>query len=201
MFALAALSAMAAIASDWRRRLPSFYLFKPLTTALLLAAAAWTSPVQGGDYRQWMLAGLALCWLGDVALMFAGSRAFLAGLSAFLLGHLAFCAALLQHLHAAIPWWFVVAPLLGAAGGLRLRRLRLPVALYAATLLAMLELAAWRALTLNLQVAWLALAGAAAFTVSDAMLARRRFIGDFTLAQALILSSYWLGIGLLAASV
>src|SRR5262245_12859650 len=37
----------------------------------------------------WIIAGLALGAIGDVALLFSGTAAFLAGLSAFLAGHVA----------------------------------------------------------------------------------------------------------------
>ena len=47
---------------------------------------------------------------------------------------------------------------------------------------------------------WLAAAGALLFMVSDSVLAVRQFRGPYPRAQALILSTYWLAIALVAAA-
>jgi len=47
----------------------------------------------------------------------------------------------------------------------------------------------------------LAVAGALLFVVSDSSLALRKFAGPYRGAQALILSTYWISIGLIASSV
>lgn len=83
----AVFSALLTIASDWQLRRPVFYLFKPLTTALIIGIAVQTLAGKP-EYQQWMLAGLVLCLGGDIALMFHSNRAFITGLSAFLLAHL-----------------------------------------------------------------------------------------------------------------
>ena len=49
--------------------------------------------LQPGFNREGLLiAGLLLCLVGDIALLGTGNRAFVTGLCAFLLGHLAFVA-------------------------------------------------------------------------------------------------------------
>lgn len=73
------------------------YIVKPLTLALLVAAAA-TADL--GAIKAWVVAALAFGLLGDVGLMLSrGGRAdppFLAGLGAFLLGHIAYIVAFVR---------------------------------------------------------------------------------------------------------
>src|SRR5690606_29142870 len=104
LVALAAASALAAIAADWRETKPRvFFVLKPLTT-LLIAGIASLAPES--DYRNLILVGLALSLIGDICLMFQGETAFVGGLSSFLLAHLVFMAAFLIGLPAwPLPWW------------------------------------------------------------------------------------------------
>lgn len=203
----AALSAIAAIAADWNeQRRRSFYLLKPLTTLLILALAATKSAPASAPYQQFVVGALALSTVGDVCLMFSGQRWFVGGLSSFLLAHLLFIAAFLQGLPAfhvplyaylTLPYgaallWF----LLPRAGDLKA-----PVIVYCLVILAMLFCAAARDAALGTPSARLALAGAVLFLASDSLLALRQFGGRYAGAQALILSSYWLAVGLIAGSV
>ena len=120
---------------------------------------------------------LALGTLGDICLSRRGEAAFLTGLSAFLLGHLAYVGLLAGHgvgLHAFGPWRGGAAITLVVAAWLILARLmphlgpmRLPVLVYGAVIVCM-GLAA-----LTLPSSWpivLAMLGAAAFIASDAIL-------------------------------
>lgn len=59
-------------------------MLKTLCVALLAVAAG----MEAGSY--WLPVALALCALGDFLLAYDGENAFLAGLVAFLLGHLAY---------------------------------------------------------------------------------------------------------------
>lgn len=206
----AALSAVAAIAADWEeRRHRSFFLLKPLTTLLVIGIAA--SIAWSGPYAQAVLAALALSLLGDVFLMYgdgarASDRAFVAGLASFLLAHLAFVWAFAQGLRAPdLPGWlaavvfyaaallFVLLPRAGA--------LKLPVLVYCLVLAAMVFAAAARHQTLGDAASLRAVLGALLFMLSDSLLAWRRFGGRYRHAQALILSTYWGAIGLIAGSI
>ena len=206
----AAVSALLAIAADWEeRRHRSFFALKPLTTLLVIGVAAALPAT--GDYRLWVLAALVLSLCGDVFLMFgdgarASDRAFLAGLGSFLLAHVAFVCAFAQDLRAPeLPGWlavvvfyaaglmFVVLPRAGA--------LKLPVLVYGLVLAAMVFAAAARHASFGDAAALRALLGALLFLVSDSLLACRRFVGRYRGAQALILSTYWGAIGLIAWSV
>lgn len=202
----AAGTALLAIAADWNeRRRRSFYLLKPLTTALIAALAA-AGTGDAPQYQQWIVAALLLSLIGDVCLMFSGDRWFLAGLSAFLLAHLAFAGAFLQGVGVVdLPGWLVLLPLSGAvllwfvlprAGALKL-----PVLLYGGVIACMVFAAAARHEALGMDESLAALAGALVFVVSDSALAVRRFVRRYRHAQALILSTYWTAIGLIAWSV
>lgn len=203
---LAGLSALFAIACEERAagRHRAFYLLKPLTTLLVLGAAA---SAEGADpvYRNWVCAALLLSMCGDIALMFEGDRAFVSGLGSFLLAHGLFVWAFTLHGLAMPPPW--VALPVGA--GLvffvwllpRTGALKLPVLVYGTALSAMAVIAAARAEIRDDASGWLAAVGAIAFLFSDSVLAVRQFWGPYRRAQAAILSSYWLAIGLVAASV
>ena len=84
----AGVSALVAIWAEERRagRHPAFYLLKPLTTLLILGAAA-TAPGADEAYRNWICAALLLSTAGDIALTREGDRAFMAGLGSFLVAH------------------------------------------------------------------------------------------------------------------
>lgn len=199
----AALGAALAIAADWEeRRARAFYVLKPLTTLLILGIAAFAPP---STYQQWLLLALALSLAGDVCLMFHSDRWFVAGLASFLAAHLAFVAAFLQGVRAVeLPFWLaavvayavaLLAVLLPRAG-----KLKLPVLLYCAVLAAMVFAAAARHEARADAAALRALAGALLFMLSDSLLGWRRFVGRYRGAQALILSTYWAAIGLIAWS-
>ena len=207
LFGAAALSAVLAIAADWEeQRHRAFYLLKPLTTALILGAALSLEPVSGADYRCYVAVALVLSLVGDVCLMFEGDLWFAGGLSSFLLAHVGFILAFLKGVAMAMPPAWTLLPVLyglGLAAWLlpRAGSLRIPVALYCLVLLGMTLAAALRQPALGGEPALLAVAGALLFVVSDSSLAIRRFRGPYRGAQALILSTYWLSIGLIAASV
>ena len=185
------------------------YVLKPLTLALLVAAAAGADL---GDPKPWVVAALVLGLLGEVGLMLSDGTAdvpFLGGLGSFLFGHVCYVIAFVI---AGVRGLDLLAGLLIAAG---IAALALPpvlrgaartagrpfaglVAGYAVFLAAMTTLAVG---TAQLAIA----AGGALFLVSDTLIARQRFVarlphGDlavivtYHLAQALIL------IGLIAAA-
>jgi len=207
LFAAAAVSALLAIAAEWgERRHPAFYLLKPLTTALILAATLSLAPASGAGYRQCVVVALALSLLGDICLMFEGDGWFAGGLGSFLLAHMGFIVAFLKGVSLAWPPAWTLLPLLYGLGLCawllpRAGALRIPVALYCLVLLGMTLAATLRLQVLDGQPALLAVAGALLFVVSDSALALRKFAGPYRGAQALILSTYWASIGLIASSV
>lgn len=218
--ACAALAAALAIAADWNeRRHRAFYLLKPLTTIFIIGIALTATPGSAA-YQQWIVAALALSLAGDICLMFtygaghgAGATArgtgtawFLAGLGSFLLAHGAFALAFLQGIAAPDPPGWLAAIVFYAGGLLfvllpRAGVLKLPVLVYCLALAAMVFTAAARHAALDDAASLCALLGALLFMLSDSVLGWRRFVGGFRGAQALILSTYWAAIGLIAWSV
>lgn len=212
LFAIAAaVSALLAIAAEGgARRHRAFYVLKPLTTLLILGMAASAphpsaAPV-ANVYRELIVGALLLSTIGDICLMFAGDRWFIGGLSSFLLAHLLFVGAFVQGLPAfAVPWpaWLVIpygaallTYLLPRAGSLKV-----PVLVYCAAIFAMVIAAAARHAALDDAPSGCALIGAVLFVLSDSSLALRQFRGPYPFAQPLILSTYWLAVGFIAASV
>jgi uncharacterized membrane protein YhhN len=203
----AAVSALLAILSEERAagRHRAFYVLKPLTTLLVLGAAA-TATDADPAYRGWICAALLLSMCGDIALMFSGDAAFMTGLGSFLVAHGLFIwAFLIDGGHALPPMWSALPVVLAAAFFVwllpRTGPLRVPVIVYAAALVAMALIAAARSNVRDDVPGALAAAGALLFLFSDGALAVRQFHGPYPRAQALILSTYWLAIAAVAASV
>jgi uncharacterized membrane protein YhhN len=185
------------------------YVLKPATIALLLAAAAVADL---GDLKPWVVAALALGLLGDVGLMLSRETAdlpFLAGLGAFLVGHVAYIVTFTRHGLHAID---LVAGALVAAGiaGLILPSVLRGAALSAGRALALVVagyagvLACMAVLGVGTGIVATAI-GAVLFMVSDALIARERFAARIAYGPLLIIVTYHLAqflilIGLIRAS-
>jgi uncharacterized membrane protein YhhN len=204
--AAALISALLAIACEIvaERGAPrprTFYLLKPLTSALI-AGSLFTTAHRPDAL---LIAAFAFAIAGDIALMFNGDQAFLAGLGSFFVAHLAFVAEFMAGVHGwHLPLWTLaflayalalfiwLLPKTGA--------LKIPALAYGAVLTAMVLAAAAAQAAMPGPATRLALIGALLFAFSDSVLAVRQFVGPYRGAQPLILSSYWLAIGLIAMS-
>ena len=173
------------------------YLLKPATLAVLIAAAAGADIDDG---KAWVVAALVFGLLGDIGLMFSrDGRAdppFLAGLAAFLLGHVAYIGAFLS---AGVHGLRLLAGLLVVVGVAALalpavlrgaaraagRDFALIVAAYAAVLAAM------TALGIGTGIVATAI-GAALFLGSDTLLARQRFVAPVKHGPLLVIVTYHL---------
>jgi uncharacterized membrane protein YhhN len=155
-----------------------------------------------GDARSaWTIAGLVLGAVGDMALVAPGKPAFAIGLGVFLLGHLAYIAAIAQ---VAPPhaWLGPLAAVPAAAGAAALAylwphlgKLRGPVIAYVAAIVAMT--AGALAARDNARLA----AGAVLFFVSDLSVARDRFVARSFANKAWGLPAYYAGQLLIAWSL
>ncbi len=152
-----------------------------------------------------VLLALALCWLGDVLLIGSGRAAFLGGLSAFLLGHVAFGVAFLDK-GVAAPGILAGAVVFGVLVGGALRWLGphvegamvWPVRAYVGVIAAMGALAAGAtAATGDVRL----LAGAFIFAVSDLFVAREQFVMKTLWNRRVGLPLYYGSVLLLAASL
>lgn len=200
---VAALSAVLAIAAaPWALDQPWLaFVFKPLAT-LAIIAYAWprgrATPLQ----RRWVLRGLCLSLVGDIALLWP-QHGFLPGLVSFLLAHLAYLMAFTRgHALARPAWPFAAYALVAGTVLWQLwpgvpAGLRGPVAGYVLCLAAMAAQAAvlWR--HGGPRTGGLALGGAL-FVLSDALLATNKFAAPLPMASLWILSSYWLAQTLIA---
>jgi len=179
-------------------------LCKPLP---VLAMLIWILGTPADGYRRWVASGLVLSMLGDILLEWP-VNAFVPGLAAFLLAHLAYLVAYLGDTRRFAPLGLLVAGSVG--GGLfallysrGLGPLLLPIALYSLTISAML----WRAIARlgvpsisNASRVFAAL-GALLFVSSDSMIGISRFVAAFDGSSYAIMLTYWLGQFGIAASV
>lgn len=201
----AALSGALHIHAEFSGARERVYVFKPLTTLLILAVAVFAPGPVPVLYRALVVAGLAFSLAGDVFLMLPTDR-FVPGLSSFFAGHVLYIAAfsLVAGFQLSLP------PLLPFAvgGGIVLRLLwsglsglRVPVVLYVCVIATM----GWQALAQWLAVgetwAACALLGALLFTASDTVLAFDRFRHSFAAAPLAILGTYFPAQWLIALSV
>jgi len=197
-FLLWSLSGAAALVYWALSQHPGVSLLRSLVKGLALAPVVVFALLSGAPL---IALALALCSLGDVCLSRAGERAFLAGLSAFALGHLGWIAVFavgfpldfaglfsgLKGLALAVMFGlalFMARLLLPHAGGLRL-----PVAIYLCIILAM-------GLVALATPSWGVIAGALLFMVSDSVLGAQTFVLSpgtrlERLANALIWPLYW----------
>ena len=167
------------VLSDLRESRGGRYLFKPHAAAAFLWLAV-ALDAAGTTYGQWMLAALVLCMLGDIFLMPDSQASFLAGLTAFLCGHLLFGVAfalLGDSLQGALISAVPAALLLVVVGRWLAphvpRQMKVPVALYVLVITAMLVCAG---LTVDHAAAPWIIIGAWGFAASDLAVARRQFI-------------------------
>ena len=185
------------------------YVFKPLTT-LLIIAFAWSRGAAQSRQRRVVRIALVLSLIGDVALLWP-KEGFLPGLVAFLLAHLAYIAAFCVPVRlAARPAVFVVY---GAVAALILSQLwsgvpvalRVPVLAYVLCLATMAAQAAvwWRASDgrPDASLARYAAIGGVLFMASDSLLAIDKFATPLPLAPLWILASYWLAQSCIARSL
>lgn len=206
LWILLCIGALAAlILAEYRQDFAFKFVAKLLaSTAFVAAALAWGAVDY--SYGRWMLAGLLLCWLGDVLLLPEGSGSiFLAGLLAFLFGHLSYAAAFLQ---LPLNWLYgSVALILALISGAMVfcwlwsslpKVMRVAVPVYMLVIFGMVVLAC--AASGAGAPAVLAI-GAAGFATSDLAVARERFIVLNFANRAWGLPAYYFSQLLLAYSI
>ena len=177
-----------------------------LVAASSYVALALGSGALGSVYGRLILAALLLSWLGDAFLTGSGSRAFLAGLGAFLLAHLVFGlafwargvtagAALASGAALAVFGYLILRWLGRAALPPNLRR---PVTAYVIAIGLMVALGLGTAVR---EAGMAIAAGALLFTLSDVFVARDRFVKAEAINARVGLPIYFAAQLLLASSV
>jgi uncharacterized membrane protein YhhN len=206
--AWAALTVAAVFAiADWvakaRGDRPLEYIAKPGTLAALIVVAVALDPASGGR-RGWFVAALVFSLAGDVLLMLPSDQ-FVAGLGAFLVGHVCYVVGLwldppgaLALVVAAVVVVAVVAPVaVRIVRALRAgddREFAPPVMAYIGVITVMVV----SAIASGNVAAGI---GAALFASSDTMIAWDRFVRSFAVAPVAIMVTYHLGQGLLVLSL
>ncbi|NND85452.1 MAG: lysoplasmalogenase [Acidimicrobiia bacterium] len=159
-----------------------------------------------GPYAIWILVGLGLSWVGDAALLGRSDTAFLIGLVAFLLGHVAYVIAFASLPPDASPVAFGLAAVWLVAAGVISRWLlpvvdgsmRVPVGAYIAVITVMVVLsggAGAAASDVRIPI------GAVLFGISDIAVARDRFVAPGWSNRVWGLPLYYAGQLLLALTV
>ena len=171
--------ATALLVATTRRSRRQEWVWKPIAaTGFVIAGVAWGA----ADHRfgAIILAGLIASWFGDVLLLPRGKRWFLAGLVAFLLGHVAYAVAFGLR-GVAWPASAIGVAGVGAVTAVVARWLlphveaamKIPVLAYMTVISAMVALAIGTAVRHGNP--WLVV-GAVAFYASDLAVARDRFV-------------------------
>ena len=201
---LSAVSVSALVLADQVQFRPGRYLCKPLAAA----AFVWLALALGATesiFGSWLLAGLVLCMLGDLLLMPEDERCFLAGLVAFLCGHLLYAVAFVQLGASPVGLAISALPcllLLLVTYRWMLPRvdppMKLPVSCYMWVITGMLLCAS---LTLRHPASTLIIAGAWGFALSDLAVARQQFVKASPLNGLWGTPLYFLSQMLLAASI
>jgi len=205
MLPLIAISALLHIQAEYAGARTRVYVFKPLTTSLIILFALQIQPPVDDIYRWLILGGLLFSLGGDVFLMLPDDK-FIFGLVSFLVGHLFYIAAFtaLGGFLFDVPaialyalYGIVIVALLWPGLG----TMKAPVLVYVMVILVMgwQALALWRA---NPTAGTLSAAvGAALFAASDSVLAYDRFRREFVAARVIILGTYFTAQTLIALSI
>ena len=200
--------ALPAALTDWyavaRRQKRLEYLAKP---AIMLLLTAWFVQNGGGQgWRAWFVLGALFSLAGDVFLMLRRER-FLAGLTSFLMAHLAYILGfnpslpplhlltLLLGLGLAVSGYFFVRILWRALQKRGLPRLKIPVLIYALVLglMCLSALATHTRPEWQGSPAWVASLGGLLFTLSDSLLATNKFVRRLPAGRFFTHLTYHLG--------
>jgi uncharacterized membrane protein YhhN len=202
---LAVLSAFLAIRARVGGPPVRVYIFKPLTTILILLTACMADVSLSSAYQRLILFGLLFSLAGDVFLMLPGDR-FIFGLVSFLIAHVFYIGAFSGGPGPGFTAWIIATVILiGSVPAALLLpyagRMKLPVLVYMIVILVMLWRAWERFQGIGGTSALLAAAGAALFVFSDSLLAWNRFRRPFKSAEAVKLGAYFAAQWLIALSV
>ena len=178
-----------------------YLVLKPLTTILVISLLFVVPKSQHSRFKSIMLAALLFCLMGDILLMFPAYFVF--GLAAFLMAHLLFAFGFINLKGFRSHWAsFVTLYVIGGVLFFWLKpglgQFMVPVTVYVVVICFM----AWQGIGLFLrekrkEFLWIGIA-VLLFMFSDTMIAIAKFKTDFDYSSILILSTYWLSIGLIA---
>ena len=187
-----AVAALAHLVTAHRLPYPGDFVLKAIPVICLAILAALYIPGMAGLL---LCAGFILSAGGDVSLSFKTETHFLVGLGFFLLAHIAYTVTFaLEQPYAWDKWW--MAALLGIfAIGMavllfpKLGAMRVPVLVYVSVILCMGVFATLR----PGPQAWVLIAGAGLFMLSDSIIAFNKFLQPIPYAHHFIMVTYYAG--------
>jgi uncharacterized membrane protein YhhN len=199
------ISAFLTIRAKYKGSSMRLYIFKPLTTILILLTACLADASLSSPYQCLILFGLLFSLAGDVFLMLSKDR-FIFGLVSFLIAHVFYIGAFTSGPGPGSTVWIIaMIVLIGIIQAAFLLpytgRMKLPVLVYMIVILVMLWRAWERFQVVGRTSTLLAAVGAALFVFSDSLLAWNRFRSPFRSAEAVKLSAYFAAQWLIACSV
>jgi uncharacterized membrane protein YhhN len=190
------------VVAEWMEARRQALIAKPLASLgfLLVPLLEGTS---GTVASRWLVVGLILGAIGDVLLMLSGSAMFVAGLGAFLLGHVAYIIGFVQGEFTALPTILATVAMI-AVSVTTMRWLRphlqppfdIAVPVYI-VVIGVMVVAAVGATDVGLG----AKVGAGLFAASDITVARERFVSQNPWNRVIGLPAYYLAQLLIAWSV
>jgi uncharacterized membrane protein YhhN len=180
------------------------YIFKPLTTILILLIALLAPVPENALYKWAVVFGLALSLAGDIFLLLPQNR-FIFGLAAFLIAHICFTLAFTSEgftvsLLVFIPFAIFGGLMIGLLWPV-LGKLRLPASVYALALMIMGWQAAGYWITVGSQSSILAFVGAVLFIISDSIMILHRFRSPHRYARLTYMTLYYIALWLIAMSI
>lgn len=196
--------------AEWRQHAVTRAVAK--TIASLAFVGVGVLAATDTPYARWIIVGLALGVVGDLALLGRAKRAFIAGLIAFLFGHLAYVVAMAQVV-APARWlasaqFTALVPVAIAALAIaklwpHVGALRVPVIAYVLAIVVMVigAFAVMHAGALPYESRYRLAVGAVLFFVSDLAVARDKFLVQSIANRAFGLPAYYAGQLLIAWSV
>jgi uncharacterized membrane protein YhhN len=199
----AVLSAAVCIRGKYKGPPWRVYVFKPLTTVILITLVLLGAKASMSAYAVFVLIAFVFALAGDIFLMLPKDR-FLHGLTSFLIAHLLLIGAFLVK-GVGFTWWLLLLAFLPGMALFRillpnLGRMRVPVFLYICVISSMAWLGWEGWIHAGGTGSFFAAAGAAVFLFSDATLAWNRFLAKFRSADLIVLSTYYLSLLLIALS-
>lgn len=205
-------------APRWARPLPVIFVVSAAAYMVLLAwtpfpgsflpktIPIWTLMVLAfgvvqGRRGKWLAVGLLLSSVGDVALTFHSSMAFMVGLGFFLLAHVVYAVTFLQQAAfrpSRIPYFLLIV---GTAIGMgiwlapHLGEMKVPVFAYLSVISCMAIAAG-----LGKGIRPIVMLGAVIFMASDSIIAVSKFVGEVWGAKVWVMLTYYVAQGLIFAA-
>ena len=200
---VSAVACLVLIYAEYRHARMLRIVSKCIASAAFVALGILASHGASG-YDKHILLGLVLGAIGDVALLGTSNRAFMAGLVAFLLGHLAYVVACIHttdpHLVFNYAGFYALAPVVVGLAALawlwpRLGSMRVPVIVYVLVIISMEigAIAVFRSDELTAPSRLRLVIGAVLFFISDLAVARDKFVEKGFSNRAWGLPTYYAG--------